>query len=320
LWALGPLDGFRSANAAVVLVSRSLAPWLRDDDFLLRLLMATGMTNGPSRGLTLLTAAVDEVPRCDRRLNFFGSSEGISILRGRAHHILPGLHRRHTNPDGQEVNLLHSDVPDPTNPVIPQLIFHPPPTRTAGNMTVTVPLANTLFTTGSRHTLLATQWWSSTQEPPRMTHKVERTTQVIHMSPDFMDDHAKPRSTVATYMVPLTPPRKVLASLGNILSGVEVDEQSAPASRELESVIPLLLEQRRKLRASGPGEENAAGGPVGVWALVMPEKCIEEGLTPTPLPLENYSPADEATWAEATSEKIETLLGRGGKLHKVCEF
>jgi hypothetical protein len=82
------------------LVSRSLAAWLNDDDFLLRMLVATGMTNRPDRALTLLAAAVDEVPRYDRRLDFFASSEGISVLRGRAHHILPGLLGRHTNPDG----------------------------------------------------------------------------------------------------------------------------------------------------------------------------------------------------------------------------
>jgi hypothetical protein len=285
------------------------------------MLVATGMTNRPDRALTLLAAAVDEVPRYDRRLDFFASSEGISVLRGRAHHILPGLLGRHTNPDGEEVNVLQSDVADPT-PVIPQLTFQPPPTRSAGNMTVTMPLANTLFTTGSQHTLVATQWWCSTEQPPLLTQKVERTRQVINMAraKNTMGDHGRPRGTVATYMVPVTPPRKVLASLGNILSGVEVDQQSAPASRELESAIPLLLEQRRKLRASSPGDENAAAGPVGVWALVIPEKCIEEGSTPTPLQLENYNPADEATWAKDTSERIDTLLGQGCKLHKVCEF
>lgn len=289
-----------------------------------RIVSATGMSRTNLSEVTVLAAAVDEVPRYDRRLDFFGSSEGISLLRGKVHHILPHLYHRQVAEDGEVTYVLQPDVQDttPVAPLTPQLKFQPPPTRHVGRMSVSVPLANTLFTTGRRHTLLASRWQTHAREPVRLMEKVERTTQTITMSAKDMFFEDSSRSTVASHMVAVTEPRKVLASLGNILSRVEVDGHPASASQELESVIPSLLEQRRKVRDSMQGEDNTAGGPVGVWALIMPKECLEKELaTPTPLPLgDYYRPADEASLANSASSRMDKLLQSGCKLHKVCEL
>ncbi|KAK4152420.1 hypothetical protein C8A00DRAFT_16259 [Chaetomidium leptoderma] len=299
----GHPDSSDGHNAAVILVSRTLAAWLDDDAFVSRMLAATGMSHGPGRELTVLAAAVDEVPRYDRRLDLFGSSEGVSVLCRDAGRVLP--------------HLWDAEAPAAITQRA-SLEFRPAKTRFMSRLGVNVPLANTLFANGRQHALVASRWHADERRAPSLVEKTQRTSQTIVLSTGDLGFANESRSTVAAHLVPLTPARKVLDSLGNILSQVEINGQSAPASRELEAIVPLLLQQRRKLRDDKPGQDHPPGGPVGIWALTIPERYINRGPPlPEPLQLDNYRSEDELRLARATSNGFDQLISSGCKLHKV---
>lgn len=253
----------------------------------------------------MLAAAVDEVPRYDHRLDFFGSSEGVSVLRGTASRVLP--------------HLWDAGKPKASTQQA-SLEFRPPPTRSFGPLRVDAPLANTLFTNGRHHALSASRWQTHSGLPPSITAKVQQTHQTIVLPAGDPGSAGGSISTVAAHLVPVTAPRKVLLSLGNILSQVEVDGQSTPASQELEAIVPLLLQQRRKLRDAKPGEEHPAAGPVGVWALTIPAQYFSGGPPALePLQLQNYRAEDELRLAGAAADGMDMLISGGCELHKVCK-
>ncbi|KAK4043643.1 hypothetical protein C8A01DRAFT_43401 [Parachaetomium inaequale] len=290
-------------DAAVILVSRTLAPWLDDDAFVARLLAASGLADNKSVDLSVLAAAVDEVPRYDRRGDFFASSEGVSVLRGNASRMLPSLW----------------DPENPTPSARPaSLEFRPPPTRHVGPLRVHVPLANTLFANGRHHALFASRWPSGSQLLPRLATKVQRTNQTIVLPPADLGFVPASESSVTAHLIPLTRPRKVVHSLGNILSRIEIDGQPVPASRELESLVPLLLKAPRKLRDNAHDADHPAGGPVGVWAMTMPRHLDKHLLLTHPLPLNRrYHPANEWRLASATANRMDAFIAAGCQLHKV---
>jgi hypothetical protein len=264
------------------------------------MLAATGLNNSASKELDVMVAAVDEVPRYDPGLDHFGSSEGISVLRGISRRVLPSLW-------GKE------SAKTSTQPA--SLKFRMPPTYWPGLLSVEVPLANTIFANGRPHILSATRWRSDPDSLPTLTERLERAHQTILLEDQDLDFTPESFSTVAGHLVPVTAPRKVLRVLGNILSQVEIDGQPAPASKELESIIPSLLEQRRKLY----GESHPAG-PIGVWALVMKRRYIEEGRPILePLQVGEYCPEDELRLARTTAEELDWLLSNRCRLHRVCE-
>ena len=67
-------------------------------------------------------------------------------------------------------------------------------------------------------------------------------------------------------LVPITSFRTVHSALGNILKRFEVGGEEVPASKELEEVVPRLLQERSK-RMLGDIQ-----GPLSVWALVVPAR------------------------------------------------
>jgi hypothetical protein len=264
------------------------------------MLAATGLTNFAPKELDVLVAAVDEVPRYDPGLDHFSSSEGISVLRGISRHVLPCLWVKESA----------------TRSIQPaSLNFRVPPTYWPGLLSVNAPLANTVFANGRPHTLSATRWRSDPGSLPTLTERLERAHQTILLDNQELGFTRRSFSTVAGHLVPVTAPRKVLRFLGNILSQVEIDGQPVPASKELESIIPALLEQRRKLHG-----ENHPAGPVGVWALVMQQRYIEEGRPILePLQVGEYRPEDELRLARTAADELDWLLSNRCRLHRVGE-
>lgn len=90
------------------------------------------------------------------------------------------------------------------------------------------------------------------------------------------------QSRITLPLVPVTPARRIVAGLGNILRQVDVDGRPTPASKELEEAIPLLLARRANKRAA----------VVGVWAVVYPSEPVATG-------------------------DVEAVLARGGHVRKV---
>jgi hypothetical protein len=285
-------------------VSQSLASWLNDDSFVARLLTASGLSNREGAELSVLTAAVDKVPRYDRRIDTFSSSEGISVLRGQNTRLLPSLL-------------------DPVYPSLakspPSLTFQRPPSDNLGQLAVHVPLANTLFSNGSQNTLFASQWVVNKNQPPTLTEKLSQTSQkVVLPVADLQYKGMNPTTTMRTHLVPITPRAIALRSLGNILSSLQIDGRPAPPSQQLESVIPKLLKAPRKLRDDNHDGDDPVGHHAAVWALVMPPSRAAMDLPVLdPLPVDNYDPDVEWELAQKTARAMETYLVAGCRLHKV---
>ncbi|EAQ92726.1 hypothetical protein CHGG_00961 [Chaetomium globosum CBS 148.51] len=292
-----PRDTYHSG--AVILVSQSLAGWLHDDAFVARMLTASGMTSGQGEEISVLAAAVDQVPAYDRRIDAFSSSEGISVLRGETSKLLPSSFEPElaTEADSR-----------------PSLLFQRSPANLA-ELAVHVPLAKTLFSSGSPTTLVESRWLANTHQPPRLTQKLNRTSQTVVLPiEDLQFEAPNPLTTVRPHLVPVTSPALVLRSLGNILSQIEVDGRPSPPSQQLEYIIPKLLRAPRRLRDDSSHDE----AHIAVWALVMPPSRTTRYLDPlTPLPVDRYDPDVEWALARDTAKKLDPLLISGCRLHKV---
>lgn len=291
----------------VVLASRSLAAWLEDDNFIARLISSSDVNGKPlalegpetsaiqqPKIVSVLTAALDEVPNYDCRSDTFCSSEGLSILRGSAGRVLSRL------------QLAEEDVfPNDTKPSIE---FCPPRARFTGPLRVTLPLANTVFTNVKPHSLTESVWETYPNRPPQLQQKVHKTNATVDISAEDMDFKDQSASTVIPSLVPITDPRKIVASLGNILSSV-LRDKPGPASEELELILPKIFKLERRIN-----------GPLDVWALVLPADYIEKEL-PVPTRLEHLTSdaAHEQDLAKRTANQMDMLLAGGCQLHKVCE-
>ncbi|KAK0673277.1 hypothetical protein QBC41DRAFT_311893 [Cercophora samala] len=302
-------------DAAVVLVSRSLAPWLEDQAFMAELLEATTISEdeaGTGRELSVLSAAVDEVPQFQGAPS---SSEGLSVLRGSAIRVLPGL---------WEVGSNHQTSSSPSSSFPQQqpsfLEFRLPglQPKAAEPLQVTVPLANTIFTTGKPHALFASKWRHDPAAAARkglsMAASVDKTTQTILLPGHDQVPSKSSASTVYTALVPVTRPHKIVAGLGNILRQVEVGVKPEPASKELEAIIPTLLKKRLEHSES---DELTYSGPVGVWALIMPKDTVDQFPILNPLDVENYDPSNEWDLVYQTSHAMDGLIAAGCQLRKI---
>lgn len=92
----------------------------------------------------------------------------------------------------------------------------------SGNLKICIPLANTLFETGDRSV--------STHESVEIT--LPHTSLPVHSIP----------------FKPLTQPRKIAASVGNILQTLESSEGNLPASFELEKAVSDLIKHQPDLK------------------------------------------------------------------------
>lgn len=129
---------------------------------------------------------------------------------------------------------------------------------------VTLPLANTLFKTGRRSTLLISRWiYDSSKEGfICIEGPTERTNIVVQLF------HGLQTRLPTSYIpaIPLTPARLIKNGLGNIVKTIVFSEgDGGPASRELESTVTEYLETQGKGKTT-----------IDVWALIIPPKAISE--------------------------------------------
>lgn len=242
--------------------------------------------------------------------------EGLSIHVGQLDSLLPGLWDS-TSPRDAADSIPHS-VQDPDLPSSLSILLPQKMSADESRITVTLPLANTLFSNGKRSTLLASEWSLAT------VRTAEKHSQVIDLPSTVLFDQVD----MTAPLVPVTHPRKILEGLGNIIAKVEVDGEPHPASMELQTNITRLIEARRALRFSRP-----VSGAIGVWAMIYPKHMF--------LPREDmarfyYSvkarylgPAlgklafDMSTDVERLAWESETVLRNaffeGSRLHKICK-
>jgi hypothetical protein len=220
---------------------------------------------------------------------------GFSFLLGAA---------RHTNwTDAPSQGIQEADLAE-SGDVRSTLVFPMPPlVYQAPPVNVTLPLANTVFTTGKVSTTLSGTWhgssrsqsWTWSWPPGLPAHMGELTI------PSPLP--AKSRGRVSIPLKSITAARKVISGLGNIVREVEIDGQACSASAELEAVIPRLLAE----------QENA--GPMPVWALVIPEDAPD---------VKNVLEISELLNSPASAESrdliFKALLAHGCRFHKICEY
>jgi hypothetical protein len=264
-----------------------------------------------AEGISILSAAVDEVPRYDSRINYFASAEGLSVVCGSSRVLLP--------------NLWDSDTEQTEAVAQPYLEFELARERQSEwQSRVTVPVANTVFSNGKPHVLLASRWEVDGGEHLRLSRRVEKKRQTILTTRGDMQYHGsgtRVHDSLRCPFVPVTKPRKIVAGLGNILRQIEIDSEPVPASKELEAVIPALVDLRSRSWEGNVTDSTAADRP-SVWALVFPGLGAGRFAprSAEPLRLEGYTPSREWHYAQRNSTLIHSLmLGGGCQLRKIRE-
>lgn len=195
--------------------------------------------------IDILVAVVDGLsPNLSKasRTEGLTSDEGFSILRGTQSSLLPNLWNEEISSSTIRSNDLLSSI---------TISATPGPTPK-----VTLPLANTLFRNGRHSTLEASRWRFENGNITKVKSQA-KNGQIINIS----DDRNFTGFSTIIPVVPLTPARRIVSGLGNIVRQLDFhrDGGVGPASRELEASMDEYLEARK-------GEKTN----VAVWALVVP--------------------------------------------------
>jgi len=183
-----------------------------------------------------------------------------------------------------------------------------------------LPLANTVFQTGTPTTMQLSRWSLVNRDD---FLGLEMKTNVSHHGVQLtpLDRPAvQPLSALSIPLLPLTLPRLVEGCMGNIITRIVGRQREiVTASSELEKVVPEFFHAR--------GEPPQ---PVTAWALVIPASLKEEVLNRTKSIIHNHKnepaeniPRDEAwklLWRSKPTSWDNTVpwaLGKGARLHRV---
>ena len=137
--------------------------------------------------------------------------------------------------------------------------------------TFQLPVANTLFLNGRTSTLLAQHWVKqpSNDHEQRTSFKLKREKalpeQVINLRFPSLSESSL-TCDLHSFLTPMTKPRVVATSVGNIIQKMYFDDGSKalPASQELEEAIQKRVQ-----------EGETPNGPIEVWAMIKPRGLKE---------------------------------------------
>ncbi|KAJ4305693.1 hypothetical protein N0V90_001224 [Kalmusia sp. IMI 367209] len=182
-----------------------------------------------------------------------------------------------------------------------------------------LPLANTVFQTGSPSTMTYSTW-EKASGANELTLKDKQDVTHHGVRIRVGGPSTRYTSTLSVPLVPLSMPREVGASMGNILRRlISEDGTSITASQELEKFVPQYFASR--------GEPSQA---TTVWALVMRPDILESVIAKTTSLLypsisnggiavsedsvwENFWKQDPPIW----SDLVPAALASGARLHRV---
>ncbi|KAM0252135.1 hypothetical protein ACHAQJ_007875 [Trichoderma viride] len=284
------LDNPNGHNAAVLLTTPNFAKDLENVDLMEKFarLMAGSADVGKFH---VLSAVVDHIAA---PMGSLRPLQGISVLRGHVDDMLPHLWQplpQKSKDDADSVSALTLSLGDPS---------------------VTLPLARTTFHNSRGSTLLMSQF-DLTQNAARLTQQTEKHSQFVKVSLDS-DIESLAHLDMWAPLMPLTQPRTVTESFGNIVRGIEVDGNTIPASTELEDIVNKLHKQN--------ASSGVLSGPVGVWAMVTPNPdtsgALEEWLEEAPEPISALPDVDDIRdTVKATAQHFKLLHSHGGRLYKI---
>ncbi|KAF4497088.1 v-type c subunit family [Fusarium agapanthi] len=218
--------------------------------------------------------------------------QGISILRGNLDGILPGLWTEAPPKewsDGGKVSALTMDL---------------------GSPHITIPLTNTTFQNHRTSTLIISRYDLSAGSPKLIEQTDKKHSQKVIIPVQKRLSSINDLGIWAP-LVPLTQPRVVTESFGNIVRRVDIEDESVPASTELEPAVDELHASKSDLVQS----------PMGIWAMITPPTFVQSGGSS---PYVNPDP--EATFADGqsitelmdvTSDQLGILYRQGGRLYQV---
>jgi hypothetical protein len=244
----------------------------------------------------LLTAVVDRVAPPTA---FDGPTEGISILRGRRDDILPQLWQPSPRKAVQE--------PD----AVGALTFG------LGDIcTTTVPLARTIFQNSRTSTLIVSSFDMS-QESTKLVESMEAQTRHISLPVSALAPSASDlQINYYLPMLPLTGPRVVTESFGNIVRGIKIDGKTAPASSELEEAVNKMYSRQTQFT-------KAPAASVKVFALVTPNSSNPpfENRRPEPSSWleQDLEPKELSQIVSRNSRYLEEAYLNGGRFYQLCE-
>ncbi|EXJ83173.1 hypothetical protein A1O1_06792 [Capronia coronata CBS 617.96] len=244
-------------QSVVLLATPSLAHFLELDVFMRPLMnyiysdlrTKTGAQELRVKSVAAVVDVLPEPPAEEESNGHPATSEGLALLFSSA--SSHGTPNYLTSPDESEAITL--EFSSSRTPVVESKF----PRSTVRH--VTLPVANTIFVNGNRTTLLEDSWEVKFHDSaPTITHQGRRPLKSFQI-----DMNCSPNDFLSgsVPLKPLTGPRKVVRSMGNVLAQIEVDGKPVPASRELEKAVTQYT-------SSHP--TRAYRGPIQVFALVRP--------------------------------------------------
>ncbi|KJZ73597.1 hypothetical protein HIM_06930 [Hirsutella minnesotensis 3608] len=247
------LDNSNGHNAATLLATPHFAKAVEDSDLVGEISRCLA-GSAKARPFHVLCAIVDHVPPARGET---GAMQGISVLRGHLDDTLP-----EPWPSSQSQNDRQSEA-------LASLSFD------LGSSSITLPLARTIFD-NSRPSTLTMSRYDFEIDSPRLVDKVSKMFQTVRLSPKEEPQTLRDLELWAP-LSPLTWPRVVTDSFGNIIRGVEIDGTTHPASSELESAVESIFQNM-------PASETPTG-PVGIWAMITANELSNHDgpLDPTPI-------------------------------------
>lgn len=274
-------------DAAVILATPTFTRWLTDQSFMSALLATFAQGD-----IKVLAGVVDDLhaPKPSS-----GPVAGFSVLQGNAEELLPSFGTPAKPPKVRE-------APRPGG------LQFSLPWHGKDPLSLNMPLSNTVFQNGRDSTLLACTWSPQPGSTFALAHTAEKTRQQIALN------GAPPSLSVP--LIPVTPPRRILGCLGNIVSQIEIDGAPVPASTELENEVQGVYDQRE-----AAGNLGSEGMPVDIWALVStPESTVTAEVEDVLDSLEEAAfegPEEEREVAARNAPLVERLLMANFQLHRI---
>ena len=181
---------------------------------------------------------------------------------------------------------------------------------------IRLPLANTVFQTGSP-TTMTYSYWAVPKGSKKLTLKEKRD--VSHHGIRMQTSPENSSSMLSIPLIPLSKPRLVEASMGNILRRITgPGGESITASQELEKNVPRYFSARRE-----PSQATT------VWALIMDREVLAaaQGWTDTLLEAAQFSEGaqtEDTLWEDlwktdppVWNPLVTHALASGARLHRV---
>ncbi|KAI5369778.1 hypothetical protein Slin14017_G006570 [Septoria linicola] len=301
-----PLKPNANPSLLAILVTPSFAKHANDSSLALRLLERFNANPTASKPLESLTAVVDRLPV---------SASSVAGAEGLAYALITDPLQSHAG----------SLMPLQSNATKPGSLSFDISTGTY-HITAQMPLAQTIFMTGVPSTLIHTQY----QFDPLTGRLRKQSSQFLESaSVPLPESLAKGGVTLHAPMVPLTLPRRVESSMGNIVRKLSAPQSTAKshdawstktisASQELEAAVSKYFTLR-----------SIAPEAVEVWALILPDRISSPDLSTFPLvgALNRLNPKSlEQIWlGEHEAASIESLqldnllpaLTKGARMCKV---